>query len=539
MRRGLLFASILLLGLAVFAAPAGAAIFTVDSTLDVNDGGAPNNGCEAAGGDECTLREAILAANLGDPQDDIEFSIAGVGPYTIQPASPLPAFTDFDTHVEGETEPQYAGTPVIELDGQLAGVGADGLSFTGIAGEVRGLVINRFSDDGVQFTGNAGSVQSSYIGTDVTGTIDRGNGNVGVEVTDSTAQVGGTGAGDGNLISGNEYAGIRYDDPVGVPQFNGGNVFANKIGTDVTGTLPLGNGMVGIDSGVAPANGDVAVDDTFGPEQVIAFNGPLGGILATGRTQIRGNDIFGNAGLGIDLGGDGVTANDPDDTDAGPNELLNTPVIDSVVTDGTDLLVTGTMDLPVTTVSFVAVSLYANEECDPSGSGEGERFLGGPIAASEVPGETDNYNFAAEISGAAVDEGDLITATTLDAGVGTSEFSQCYEAKSEPTVGEDVQAGPVKGTILYKPPGAPDFLELDEQSSLPEGTIIDATDGEVRIISEAPTEPGGLREGIFSRGRFKVLQDDTDPYILEARLNGEQHAGPRSAPPAESVSSRS
>ena len=46
----------------------------------------------------------------------------------------------------------------------------------------------------------------------------------------------------------------------------------------------------------------------------------------TGNT-IRGNSIFSNGGIGIDLGGDGVTANDALDADNGPNQRQNYPII--------------------------------------------------------------------------------------------------------------------------------------------------------------------------------------------------------------------
>jgi predicted outer membrane repeat protein len=57
------------------AAPAHAAAdIVVDTTADTAPDTLPNNGCEATGGDECTLREATLKANADSGQDTITFA---------------------------------------------------------------------------------------------------------------------------------------------------------------------------------------------------------------------------------------------------------------------------------------------------------------------------------------------------------------------------------------------------------------------------------------------------------------------------------
>jgi hypothetical protein len=79
-----------------------------------------------------------------------------------------------------------------------------------------------------------------------------------------------------------------------------------------------------------------------GDGNTIAFNSSLGVALVgspfsagTGNA-IVGNSIFSNGGLGIDLGEDGVTANDHCDPDTGPNSLQNYPVATNVTSvDGT------------------------------------------------------------------------------------------------------------------------------------------------------------------------------------------------------------
>ena len=72
-----------------------------------------------------SLRQAILDANALAGTDQINFNISGAGPFTITPLTALPTITDA-VIVDGTTQPGYAGTPLIELIGTSAGVGADG-----------------------------------------------------------------------------------------------------------------------------------------------------------------------------------------------------------------------------------------------------------------------------------------------------------------------------------------------------------------------------------------------------------------------------
>ena len=85
---------------------AQATTFTVTKTADTND-----NVCDA----DCSLREAIVAANNNPGQDTIAFSI-GSGAKTIIPLSALPSLIE-SVIVDGTTQPGFAGLPIIEIDG--------------------------------------------------------------------------------------------------------------------------------------------------------------------------------------------------------------------------------------------------------------------------------------------------------------------------------------------------------------------------------------------------------------------------------------
>src|SRR5215472_10670399 len=97
------------ISLVLVCATASAATFTVNSNADTDDGV-----CNAA---NCTLREAIKAANATPGTDTIRFSI-GAGAKTIQPTSALPTILEPVT-IDGTTQPGFSGTPIIEIDGSL------------------------------------------------------------------------------------------------------------------------------------------------------------------------------------------------------------------------------------------------------------------------------------------------------------------------------------------------------------------------------------------------------------------------------------
>ena len=109
---------------------------------------------------------------------------------TIIPNSSLPAITDRVT-IDGTTQPGFAGSPIIELDG-ARGCGGRVNDFRVQVGGARceGLVINRFSGitlRGGRIGGNSinleasdNVVQGNFIGTDVSGTIAEPNTDAGI-----------------------------------------------------------------------------------------------------------------------------------------------------------------------------------------------------------------------------------------------------------------------------------------------------------------------------------------------------------------------
>jgi hypothetical protein len=267
------------------SAAADGTTFTVTNT---NDSGAGS------------LRAAMLAANAQQvtgggacEPHDIVFAIPGNAPHTIRPLSPLPPIQigmRLDAFTQAGSSPNtlslgYNGVPGIELDGSLAGatdafvvqalVPGGGVC-GGSGSRIRGFAINRF----------AGSAISAGADTCTPG----------------------QGCSTGGLI-----------------------ITGNLIGTDVTGLLPRGNGIVlarpGIRFGSFSASnivGDQIVVDggpstpAPGNRNVISANGG-GGVYITssavgssaGNIRVRNNYIgvaadgvtaMGNAGNGVLVG---------------------------------------------------------------------------------------------------------------------------------------------------------------------------------------------------------------------------------------------
>jgi CSLREA domain-containing protein len=290
----------------------------------------------------------------------------------------------------------------------------------------------------------ATTIQGNFIGLGPDGSTPRPNA-VGVRADKAAgALIGGTAAGAGNVISGNARSGIELSggDSTGVV------VEGNLIGTDATGTLHRGNGQDGIFlahaaatqiGGTAPGARNVIFGNGFsGVEVGVGADGSviqgntisanaLDGVAVAASTgvSILGNAIAANgngdpASLGIDLGEDGVTANDPGDGDDAthPNRLQNFPVLSGAVTDGLSTLVGGTID--TTPGATIRVELFSSVACGSSGTGQGEVFLG----ATTVTAGTGTTPFSAAVAGTS--GGRAITATATNLATGdTSEFSPC------------------------------------------------------------------------------------------------------------------
>ncbi len=292
------------------------ATLTVNSTGDGADSNTANGICDDGAGN-CTLRAAIEEANASYGSDLIAFNIPGTGPHTIQPLLKLPSITDPVT-IDGYT--QSGASPntnpvglglntvlMIEIDGSLlGGLAPSALTIIIDNTTVRGLVINRFATFGIDmdqfgFPGPSPKignniVEGNFIGTDVTGTMALGN-NIGVAVETGNNRIGGVPAAARNLISGNGIGIV-----IAGPDTNGNVVQGNLIGTDVTGTVALGNIATGVSLGGGTGTNNLVGGTAPEARNVISGNdaGVTLGVADGNRVQgnFIGTDITGTVALG-------------------------------------------------------------------------------------------------------------------------------------------------------------------------------------------------------------------------------------------------
>ncbi len=273
-------------------------------------------------------------------------------------------------------------------------------------------------------------VEGNYVGTTQDGLADYPvqRGTVGIGVTNSRGTLV-----RGNLVSGmlmigtNHYQGQRFGTGIEIAGVCEDTlVLGNLVGTDATGRNPIPN-VAGI--AVDPFTAfDLPVGTRIGgllsgEGNTVAFSERAGIAVHTlvSSVAIRGNRIFQNGDLGIDLfdfGGPGQTPNDRLDADEeGGNHLQNFPVLRGATVTGSTLIVGGRLESAP--FSSYAVDFYASPERDPSGFGEGARYLGSRGVVTDAAGRA---SVLATLPAAPA--GWFVTGTATELALGeTSEFS--------------------------------------------------------------------------------------------------------------------
>lgn len=246
----------------------------------------------------------------------------------------------------------------------------------------------------------------------------------------------------GNRITGNRIGGNTRDGVV----LSGSNTYDNEVSDNQIGSasdaflVPAGNGRMG-----------VMIENTAHHNRVydnsIGNNGDSGVRVmsdAGGSNEISGNVIAFNDAPGIDLGADGVSANSFPTippachvtTGCPGNGGLNFPTLTSVRLRPSGVLypinqpvrIEGNLTMKPSANPF-RIELYANNACDASGNGQGQRVIGSISVTVTNAGACFNgyctASFVAHVAEDVAGLGDAISAITIAANGNTSEFSAC------------------------------------------------------------------------------------------------------------------
>jgi CSLREA domain-containing protein len=303
------FIAFALLSTLFWAVSVQANTYTVTKTDDHDD-----TVCDA----DCTLREAINAANANIGADTIEFSIPALGQScsnsvcTIALSNSLgalPALTDNATTLNGlsqetnqasncQATSASAGPPCIVIDGTNVVASANGLDISSNSNSIKGLIIVNLTGHGIKITGDENTVTQTYVGVAADGTTGAGNDSDGINIDPSDDNI----IGPGNVIGSNAGDGLEIDG-------DRNEVISNIIGLGADGTTELGNTLNGVritgawstgnciggqdsDNGGAGSCAPVAGSGPFsGSGNIISKNGENGVFIADGTGA---NSIFGN-----------------------------------------------------------------------------------------------------------------------------------------------------------------------------------------------------------------------------------------------------
>jgi CSLREA domain-containing protein len=434
-----------------------------------------------------------------------------------------------------------ADLPDVTIAGNYLGTGPDGLTATpdsqggfiaspggsvtvgGTTPAARNLIAGHVQVGMVLYQGNGSPseirVQGNLIGTDATGQQALGNG-AGVvhEIVPGTPEIevswiGGPTDAERNVISGNMGPGIvvtRMTD--GDAPSMDRHITNNYIGVAADGVTSLGNFAPGI-----VVDGRVAyrIDHNVIAHNAFAGITTSGGPADDGRgVVISQNQIYGNDGLAIDLGDDGRTANDPDDSDTGANDLQNFPVLIGALenfTGGATL----TGELHSLPNRMYTIEVFTTGGLDEPGV-HAKTFVGETTSSTNASGLLEF-----SVDAAAVPPGEFLVATATDMAFGkTSEVSDAIVVTAMARYG-------ISGTITLDGAALPGVAVRIDGSV----TLTTTTDGAGHYVFANLPAPGSyvvapsLASYVFTpqNTQFNGLSGDTVADFAAALAQTEQH----------------
>ena len=459
---------------------------------------------DPAAGDDTSIFMIPPTGDLLGRAADSNYA-GGIFDIFITDGAQLSIITGDDTIIDGRTQTAYSGdtnSGTIGSGGAAVGVSAtllpnfdlpeiqvhgdkkDVFRPEGTNNTIRNLSIYANEKAGILVNAGTAFIYENLLGVNAVG-VKSGNIEYAAQITGGQATIA------RNYISGSNLAGIHVDGGTStVIEYN--HIYQNGAVNTCRDNILIENGsginirynLINESAGVG-IEGDDYASGLIITENTITNNGintvTCGGIFHDAGIRLKADDatisnniIHGNLGpgvvvadktgilisqnsiynngvradaLGIDLDdsnkmGDGVTLNDNGDTDNGPNNLLNFPIITSAYMSGNNLVIKGwarpgaTVEVFLTDINEGTATAGDNELGFSADYGEGQVYLGTAVEGSgadadggsssytDLDGNTDNTNrfhFSIAIPPMA-SIGDFITATATLSN-STSEFS--------------------------------------------------------------------------------------------------------------------
>ncbi|MBP9722164.1 MAG: DUF4347 domain-containing protein [Gammaproteobacteria bacterium] len=335
------------------------ATITVTNLSDVSNGDTSSisNLLINDGGDGISLREAIEAANNTPGHDTVQVpQITINNEIILQQTLHITDELSIDNGI-------LAGGFTIRTTGPISGAGSYEINVSAPL-HVANTTLYFFSASGLGTIG----IDSGGSGSDLSFVNFIGGSNISTPITVNADNVEISNSSISN--SGNLNPGLIL---------NGQNINVHNV------TFNLGQ------TGILVTNGqNIQLHDN-------QFHNQNVGVAVIGATTQTGiiNSTFQNVAQGIDLNNDGITANDPNDVDTGPNNLQNKPVLNAgtEIVDGNGInryQITGTLNSePSISGKTYLINYYASLN---SGSGSGQQLLGSETVTTDSSGNA-NLSF--------------------------------------------------------------------------------------------------------------------------------------------------
>lgn len=350
----------------------------------------------------------------------------------------------------------FAGARAVASENTVSSNGGTGINagFTDVDQVISGNTVSDNGFKGIHQTGDDAMIADNTVS---------GNGFEGMTIQGERNVV------TGNTVTGNGLVAEAHEDQSGIAAgfatdiIVQGNAVSGNVGDGVV--LEDGFGMVVGGTGAGEPNtitGNGGAGVFVLEADVFRIAQPAGDFQVLDST-ISANAIYGNGGLGIDIGPAGVTQNDPLDADTGPNRRQNFPVLTEATSGSVNVI--GTLNSRPQ--ASIRIEFFANEMCDSSNHGEGQEYVGSTDVSTDIEG---NASIDADLD-TDVPSGWFITSTATHLGTkDTSEFSACVEVDGE------------TGTPTATPtPTPPDQSPTPTDSSTPTPTPT-PTSGPVELV---------------------------------------------------------